>query len=1119
MDLDNSDDDSVVTNSTFNDPSTELVPSLQHHLKDEADIVKLLPAEICSPIIPIATTVLRNIKCNSQKSVEEDDASDASSVSQSLLTTNNRSKALNFSVIPFSEKVDEWKEILVDRRKNLKENKVTESSLSDDGCIREIADTNDPLDDNIPHSDGKKIKLISQKSHGGGSVSLISHSTVGAHSPDRVTSSIGIITESQETCLPGLKQCEVNHFQENKVPSQSTSSISSLGDINDSNDNNYKKKEEDILCKVEKMQNKIQKKLSCVSARTSAQDTDVIQQKLHAIKSMLIRIAERHKVERNKITIDIKRSGKLKSEKIALKHSLQELSVRQESLFKLFQKHKEITRLMKKDTNLKESFPVVPNTADEQCREKVKMVGGLNTNITKSIENVTSMKVAATSNRTGNKKFVEEQNFNHSAQKSWNDRGSINIEPLTEDPNYTISFNGTRELYSEMEDNGTYGNVTQPTCSEDLDMDARNEERDGIESSLKRTGLNVTSIPLHKGSMYYMKQAGSKDIKTVRETQQLEIHDELCCESDLQIRQKKFSDEGNFDKGCLVKQDLLNQPVQHMSVLQNVDKSSFDYENYKSKPAEKVTVVPPSSPIVLSQNTDSNESLSLLVRPDITQKNTLAYLSVPFNSVKKPGVIEIENDIDMDVEVSKTYVRNTRGDVREDSGGVQGQGVRDTEGNNQGSTADKQTNTEMKEVGAPYIGDSYTDGRINTGRIITNKVRDKERDNRRTTGGASHAEVVKKTNTGWVKAPKLTYSQGNEIFNKINRKREMACVGKKFTTAGGKKIRATTPNANHKNTDYQNFHGGLTSEKIYINEIKKKSYNKMREDGKTHNEMMRKVIDKAMKIISEKPSGTKPSYIDVDSTQLEHERLYRAEQNKTPQLSPREGHTGNDISPSIASFATFRSAFTEHFPVTRPSTQEQGPQDMFNGLKYPPLHLLINKGIIKPGRNILTANAKDREFRSSLTEDGNIESLGGELFQTPVKWLAAILGKPVPDVKKSQAYKQVHYRGRSLIRIIEEPTLVDNEDDSYQYESKERDNQCEDIAPVCLCSNSFNDKSSNKGSDSTGSLKIILHMSNIKLLDVTDFTKDNDLPENFWNDDFCKVKLCDELWKDIDNWN
>ncbi|XP_063448153.1 ankyrin repeat domain-containing protein 31-like [Mytilus trossulus] len=138
----------------------------------------------------------------------------------------------------------------------------------------------------------------------------------------------------------------------------------------------------------------------------------------------------------------------------------------------------------------------------------------------------------------------------------------------------------------------------------------------------------------------------------------------------------------------------------------------------------------------------------------------------------------------------------------------------------------------------------------------------------------------------------------------------------------------------------------------------------------------------------------------------------------TPPLSPREGY--NDISPSVASFATFRSAVTEHFP----HVQAPDPQDMFNGLKYPPLHLLINKGFIKPGRNILTANAKGKEFKSSLTEDGNIESLGGELFQTPVKWLAAILGKPVPDVKKSQAYKQVHYRGMSLISILKEPTLV-----------------------------------------------------------------------------------------------
>ncbi|CAG2239561.1 unnamed protein product [Mytilus edulis] len=311
----------------------------------------------------------------------------------------------------------------------------------------------------------------------------------------------------------------------------------------------------------------------------------------------------------------------------------------------------------------------------------------------------------------------------------------------------------------------------------------------------------------------------------------------------------------------------------------------------------------------------------------------------------------------------------------------------------------------------------------------------------------------------------------------------------------------------------------------------------MREGGKTHNEMMRKVIDKAMKIISEKPSGAKPSCV-VNSTQLEQARLYRAEQNKTPPLSPRE--ECNDISPSVASFATFRSAVTEHFPVVRPSSQveyftfiayklginpfnasgrEPGLQDIFNGLKYPPLHLLINKEIIKPGRNILTVNAKGKEYRSSLTEDGYIESLGGELFLTPVKWLAAILGKPVPDVKKSQAYKQVHYRGISLISILKEPTLVvhDEEDDNSQDENKEIDNKCDDTTP--LSQSSFNDKVRNTVHHSTGSLKIMLHMSNIKLLDVTDFTNDNDLPENFWNDDFCKVKLSEDLWKDVDNWN
>ncbi|CAG2204832.1 unnamed protein product [Mytilus edulis] len=77
--------------------------------------------------------------------------------------------------------------------------------------------------------------------------------------------------------------------------------------------------------------------------------------------------------------------------------------------------------------------------------------------------------------------------------------------------------------------------------------------------------------------------------------------------------------------------------------------------------------------------------------------------------------------------------------------------------------------------------------------------------------------------------------------------------------------------------------------------------------------------------------------------------------------------------------------------------------------------------------------------------------------------------------------------------------------------------KCDDTTP--LSQSSFNDKVRNTVHHSTGSLKIMLHMSNIKLLDVTDFTNDNDLPENFWNDDFCKVKLSEDLWKDVDNWN
>ena len=50
-------------------------------------------------------------------------------------------------------------------------------------------------------------------------------------------------------------------------------------------------------------------------------------------------------------------------------------------------------------------------------------------------------------------------------------------------------------------------------------------------------------------------------------------------------------------------------------------------------------------------------------------------------------------------------------------------------------------------------------------------------------------------------------------------------------------------------------------------------------------------------------------------------------------------------------------------------------------------------------------------------------------------------------------------------------------------------------------------------------LKNMLNNCTIRLLDDKDLVSDSDLPENFWTEDFSKVKLSIDMWKDVDKWD
>lgn len=83
---------------------------------------------------------------------------------------------------------------------------------------------------------------------------------------------------------------------------------------------------------------------------------------------------------------------------------------------------------------------------------------------------------------------------------------------------------------------------------------------------------------------------------------------------------------------------------------------------------------------------------------------------------------------------------------------------------------------------------------------------------------------------------------------------------------------------------------------------------------------------------------------------------------------------------------------------------EQSQYEKYGGLKFPPLKSLIDLHVLYPAKNVLTAQYMGKVFTASLTVMGNIESKGGEVFNTPIKWLSAVKGGEV--VKKAQAYRE-----------------------------------------------------------------------------------------------------------------
>ncbi|XP_061196501.1 uncharacterized protein LOC133204772 [Saccostrea echinata] len=202
--------------------------------------------------------------------------------------------------------------------------------------------------------------------------------------------------------------------------------------------------------------------------------------------------------------------------------------------------------------------------------------------------------------------------------------------------------------------------------------------------------------------------------------------------------------------------------------------------------------------------------------------------------------------------------------------------------------------------------------------------------------------------------------------------------------------------------------------------------------------------------------------------------------------------------------------------ITCINLEEDGSEsryEKFGGLKFPPLKTLIDLAVLFPAEDILTVQHSGRVFTASLTDQGYIESRGGEIFTTPMRWLSAVKAGEI--IKKAQAYREVMYDGHSLKSYVEgeHETSLQN---IQGIKTKSTNHKSKDMANVQETDNLGSSKLMN---DEDKQLADLLFQCKIHLLDESDLIPMDDLPENFWCSDFSSVHLSRTFWNQVNDWD
>ncbi|XP_053376269.1 kinesin-related protein 4-like isoform X2 [Mercenaria mercenaria] len=186
----------------------------------------------------------------------------------------------------------------------------------------------------------------------------------------------------------------------------------------------------------------------------------------------------------------------------------------------------------------------------------------------------------------------------------------------------------------------------------------------------------------------------------------------------------------------------------------------------------------------------------------------------------------------------------------------------------------------------------------------------------------------------------------------------------------------------------------------------------------------------------------------------------------------------------------------------------------------PTLKELLNSGQLSPGKLVLSCHVKGKTYRASLTPHGKVRTLEGLMFVTASKWVSTL--KDAAPVNKRKAYEMVLYKGRQLLSFcFHNPGLSRPNEQSasiIQNVSIKPSPVKQFTEQGTQVMDSELPKLSSQMTEVDNRLSSLLSNCVVQLLTEQDFVSCNDLPDNFWTEDFSKVRLQKDIWDTVDAW-